>query len=80
MGPYDYWWHWGHGFPFFPLFPALIVMALVFCLFRIGGMKRGCGPRPMDRTDSAKDILDQRYAMGEISREQYEEMKYALKR
>jgi uncharacterized membrane protein len=71
---HSYWW------VFF-----LIMMAL--CCF---GMRRGrgsgmCGfrfwgtaPRDIHPTDSAIDILDKRYALGKISREEYEEMKRTI--
>lgn len=45
---------------------------LVRALFPAGGRP---APRDEDRTSSAREILDQRYARGEITHEQYERMK-----
>jgi len=45
-----------------------------------------CAPRrdedvaSIDNTDSASQILDKRYALGEINKEEYEEKKRALDR
>jgi uncharacterized membrane protein len=40
---------------------------------------RGCGCKPSSEgTPSARAILDRRYASGEITREQYEQMKQDL--
>lgn len=72
---FAYWW----------IFP-LIMIGL--CFFMMKG-KRGsmCGfgshgtrSRPIDPPESAKDILDKRYALGEISKEEYEEKKNAITR
>jgi alkylhydroperoxidase/carboxymuconolactone decarboxylase family protein YurZ len=63
------------------LFP-LVVMAL--CIFmmrgRKGSMMCGFGSREgeihrVKTSDSVKDILDKRYAVGEIGRQEYEEKK-----
>lgn len=65
------------------------LVMMVFCFFmmwgRRGSMMCGCGPRrdddlPTDRTDSARDILDKRYARGEINQREYEEKKETLTR
>lgn len=78
MGPYDWWWH---GMPFMWIFPFLFVIALVFCVlmmtggFRRWGMREGTG----GGRASARDILDERYARGDLTREQYEEMRQVLR-
>ena len=48
----------------------LLAVLLVRGLFREGGSKRS-SPQPL----SAREILDQRYARGEITREEYELIK-----
>jgi putative membrane protein len=68
----DWGWHWGMGFGwvFGILFWVLLflgVAALAKLLFRGGGWP-GPARRPLD-------ILKQRYARGEITREQYEQMR-----
>lgn len=76
--PYHYW--WGSGMWFFPLF-FLSVFAICLVFFLMG--KRGCGPwrnqeRGRDGTadgETALDILKKRYAKGEISKEEFEQIK-----
>ena len=71
---YSYWW----------LFP-IVMMFLCFFMMRgrWGSMMCGCGPRSFyhrqtDDPDSAREILDRRYAAGEIDKAEYEEKKKAL--
>jgi len=66
------------------IFP-LVMIALCFFMMRgrKGSIMCGFGSRhaESDRisaSDSATDILDKRYALGEISKEEYEEKKNAL--
>lgn len=71
--PMDYGWGWGmmavHGFGWILLLALVIVVAVI--LFRSFGPAAGldngrsAGPR------SASEILDARYASGEIDREEY---------
>ena len=68
-------WGWGGGWgmPFFglgPLFLLVIVVAVIILLMR---QSRTMGSGPLGPT--AREILDRRYAAGEISKEQYEQMK-----
>jgi putative membrane protein len=77
---------WGSYFPMFWIFPLLcviFVVAMMFMMFRRGGM--GCMPfgggaahRKGNRHDTARQILDRRYANGEISKEQYEQMRHDM--
>lgn len=67
---------WHHGpwdwFPLMWIFPLIfLVVMLIFLL-------RGVGPRRRDREESAKEILDRRYARGEIGQEEYQRMKKDL--
>ena len=82
MMPHD--WGWGGGIfmgVFWLLVIALIVFAIVYLVRQTGGRQFAGGPRggpPPDR-ESPRDILDRRYAEGELSREEYEQMKKDLK-
>lgn len=80
-GTYGMTWMW--------IFPFLFLAAL---LLLFSGLLRGpgapfCGPRPPENGggsrpeapgESPKEILDRRYAKGEITREQYLEMRKDL--
>ncbi len=84
MGPYGPW-GW---FPFMWIFPLVFLVAILIFLFRGGRGGWGghpCGGReirnegmPDKKEESARDILDRRYARGEISREEYREMRKEL--
>ena len=70
---------WGHGFGFMWLVPLIF---FVVCVFFMRGMfsRGGCGMHD-DKTrhkDSAREILDKRFTRGEITKEEYEEMKQSL--
>ena len=63
----------------------IIMMILCFFMMRgqRGSMMCGFGSRNRDYqqsrdSDSASDILDRRYALGEIDKDEYEEKKKAL--
>ncbi len=71
-GPATGWWPW-HA----PLFMMVIGLIVVFSLSRLfGGRKEANGELV---TDSALDILRQRYAQGEISEEEYRHRKDNLR-
>lgn len=68
---------WG-GFPLMWIFPLIFLIVMVFFLFRSGGMPM-CGSHGTHkREESARELLDQRYARGEISREEYLQIKKDL--
>jgi putative membrane protein len=77
MGYYGPW----SGFHLMWIFPFLFLIVMVLCLsvFLRGG-RYGCGRRDYDETprETPRQILDRRYASGEISKEQYEAMKKDL--
>ncbi len=72
------------GFSFFMIFPAIfLIFLLIFLVTRRGEFRGGCGVVPgrhkrHPHAISARDLLDQRYARGEIDHEQYLRMKDAL--
>jgi uncharacterized membrane protein len=75
----------GYGFELWWIFPLVMI---ILCLF----MMRGCmgrmtgrhdsheatDKRPGASSDSAIEILNKRYALGDIGREEYEERKRAI--
>ena len=78
MGDWGGWgWGMGFGWIFMMLFWVLIVLGVVVLakwLFSAGGS----GGRSGGSGKSALDILKERYARGEINREQYEQMRRDL--
>ena len=71
---------WVHGFGLMWLFPLLIFVVIVALLWSIFSGGRGQELPREPRPGSAREILDRRYAGGEISREEYEEKKRDLER
>ena len=78
-GPGPWWWG-GFSFPFIGL------GMFVFCLVMMGGMMMhgrpfahgsGSGMTSL-RRESLSEILERRYSQGEITKQQFEEMKQAL--
>ena len=68
---------WWWPFPWMLIFPLIFLVVLLF-LFRSGGWL-ACGGRGARETGpAAREILDRRYARGEISREEYQQMKKDL--
>jgi mono/diheme cytochrome c family protein/uncharacterized membrane protein len=65
--------HWGGGWIMWLLIVAIIVL-VVYLLVR-GSWSGGPGPTPHE---TALDILKKRYARGEITKEQFDEMKKDL--
>jgi putative membrane protein len=62
------------------VFPLAFLVVLLLIILRGGGW-RICGGRGMhtrDRQESAKEILDRRYASGEINRDEYLKMRKDL--
>jgi len=74
MEPYQWWW-W-HGIGFMWIFPLLFLIVMVVFLFRGPWWMRSHGHGGTRET--AREILDRRFASGEITKEQYEEMKRTL--
>ncbi len=71
----------GHGFGFMWLIPLLFFVVLIFFMRGMfgqgspGGGSRGGNTPPRE---SAREILDKRFAKGEITKEEYEGMKKTL--
>lgn len=74
MWPYGPW-GW---FPWMWTFPLTFLVVMLVLLFRGGGRPRCGGHETPKREDSARELLDRRYARGEISREEYQQMKKDL--
>ena len=72
------------AFSFWWIVPVIMMILCFFMMRRRGGaMMCGFGPRwngryPGKGADSAMDILDRRYASGDIDRAEYEEKKVSL--
>lgn len=72
-------WLWGVGFGLAWLFRIAIWVALIALVVLL--VRRLLVPRGADRRwspESAADVLRRRYAAGEITREQYEEMRQVI--
>ena len=68
---------WGPG-SWFPLFPiGFMILCVVFMLLMMGLM-RGMGPWRGGSRGSALNILNERFARGEIDRAEYEEKRRAI--
>lgn len=74
------WWYgpgygmWGGGFVFMLFFWILIIILIVSLFRSFGNMRRG--GHPMEKTPL--EILQERYAKGEIDKKEYEEKKKDL--
>lgn len=91
MGPWGCFGGWMWMFPLF-FFGLLLVVAIIM-ISRYGGVQQAfnsivskmpmqsttpAGPHVSQQSETPMDILKKRYAQGEITREQFEEMKKNL--
>lgn len=72
-------WGWGMGFGMIGmvLFWALIILGIVVLVKRVGGSPASSGT---PASKSALDTLNERYARGEIEKQEFEEKKRDLGR
>ncbi len=79
MHDWGYGWGWGGGMFFGPLFmiggPVLLIILIVVLIRWLAGSRDTPGAR---LTPTPRDILDERFAKGEIDREDYEARRKAL--
>ncbi|HKW36709.1 MAG TPA: SHOCT domain-containing protein [Burkholderiales bacterium] len=75
-GPWHMWGGWG----FWWVFPLLMMLFVALCVFFMGRMLWGHGHSAGDNAGSALQILSERFARGEISREEFEDKRSVLVR
>jgi putative membrane protein len=82
--PYDWrgWgpWHMWGGWGFWWVFPLLMMVFFALCVFFMLRMPWGHGHSHGDRAGSALQILSERFAKGEISKEEFEDKRSVLVR
>ena len=78
-------WHgpghmWGMGWGFWWIGPFIMLLIFIACasLFLLGRNWRGMDRMGRDPTSSALQILNERYAKGEIEKQEYEERKATI--
>jgi len=76
-GPWHMWGGWGFGW-IFPMFFMVLLLAL--CVLFVGRMLWGHGHSRGEHTCAALQILSERFAKGEISKEEFEEKRAILAR
>lgn len=74
-------WHmmWG-GWGFWWVFPLLMMVFIALCIFLMARMPWGHRHSHGDHTSSALQLLSERFAKGEISKEEFEEKRAILLR
>ncbi|KAA8985449.1 SHOCT domain-containing protein [Halospina sp. K52047b] len=85
MGPEHFWWGgWGMFPMIMPITMLIIALIMIYLLFGRGGPRspgwendERRSPRSRE-SESAIEILKKRYARGEISREDFEQMRKDL--
>ncbi len=71
------WGWWGFGWVFMIVFWGLIIVGLIFLIQWLASLSRA--PKTYEKAhDSALDILRQRYAKGEINKEEFDQKKRDL--
>ncbi len=77
------------GYGFWWIFPIIMIVMMALCFFMMRGRTgtmmcrpgfRSTGGHGEDASDPAVDVLDRRYAKGEINKEEYEEKKRIIDR
>jgi putative membrane protein len=75
-GPWHMWGGWGFGW----VFPLLMMFFFALCVFFMARMLGGHGHAHGDQAGSALQILSERFARGEISKEEFEDKRSVLVR
>ncbi len=70
-GPWNY-------FPLMMIFPIIFIIVVVFLLARGANCPMCAGRAMRDKELSVKEILDRRYASGDISQEEYQRIKIEI--
>ena len=76
-----YWWGPMFGIPWiFPVLCFLFMVAMIFMMIRRAGgccmpMHHGPAKSRIDTSETPRQILDRRLAGGEVSKQEYEEMR-----
>lgn len=75
----DWGWGWGMGFGMISmvLFWVLVILGIVVLVRHVGGSSASSGAPP---SKTALDLLNERYARGEIDKQEFEEKKRDLGR
>ncbi len=81
----------GYGFGYWWIFPIIMISMIALCFIMMRGMMRGhmssvmCGPGSREKESrgeeagaSALDILNKRYARGEVDKQEYDEKKRTI--
>lgn len=71
------WGGWGFGWIFMIFFLGVFIVGLIFLIKWLVGLSRSRGPYEKEH-DSAMEILRQRYAKGEINKEEFDQKKRDL--
>ncbi len=71
---------WMPHFGMFWIFPLLCLLIMAFMMIGCGGMlsRFGHGGRHGDGRETARQILERRYASGEIGKDQYDALRRDL--
>lgn len=78
MSPGHHWWGdtwWHGGMWIYPLIMLTIMLLVIYLVFARGGWRP---PWSGTRSETALEILKKRYARGEISKEEFEQIKQDL--
>lgn len=70
----EYFW-WGPMWVFPMVMPIVMIVVLVLCLYFIFSRGRPPGEHPPVREETPLEILKKRYAKGEVTKEEFEQMK-----
>ncbi len=62
----------------FPLLCLIFMIGMMFMMFRHGCMAHGSRAGRGDETETARQVIDRRYASGRIGRNEYEALKRDL--